>query len=223
MANDIKLPEINLNGLAGSYANNYLYKGVENPLKSMFNTTYTFNNTGELPPNNGQLPSNKAYSMVDINNAPSVLNEKGLNAWTNQEATKVDTITPNSRGLAYNSIISGPNAWTPEQWQNFGAQGGTIDSNNNLQFGTNNMQTGITKEPGMFDWLGSDNMKGVGTIGGLAMSGLGIFNTMNAQKEAKRQWEAENARADEIMAMNREKYNQYKADRDRLNTGYGGK
>lgn len=80
-----------------------------------------------------------------------------------------------------------------------------------------------TTEPGMFDWLGSDNMKGIGTIGGLAMSGLGIFNTMNAQKEAKRQWEAENARADEIMAMNREKYTQYKADRDRLNTGYGGK
>lgn len=179
---EIKLPEINLNGLAGSYANNYLYKGVENPLKSMFNTTYTFNNTGELPPNNGQLPSNKAYSMVDINNAPSVLNEKGLNAWTNQEAAKIDANFSNP------NLVKDPNS-----------------------------------ETGMFDWLGSDNMKGVGTIGGLAMSGLGLWNAMGAQKEAKRQWEAENARADEIMAMNREKYNQYKADRDRLNTGYGGK
>lgn len=135
----------------------------------------------------------------------------------------VNAVSPTSGGLAYNSVISGPNPWTAEQWRNFGSQGGTIDANNNLVFGTNNMQTGASKNEGMFDWLGSDSMKGVGTIGGLAMSGLGLWNAMGAQKEAKRQWEAENARADEIMAMNREKYNQYKADRDRLNTGYGGK
>ena len=41
-----------------------------------------------------------------------------------------------------------------------------------------------------------------------------------ALDQAKSQWEAENARADKILAMNTEKYNQYKADRDRLNSQY---
>ena len=115
-------------------------------------------------------------------------------------------------GLSYDTAIK---QWSPEQWQQFGSLGGTIDVNNNLGLGNT-----TTTQPGMFDWLSSDTMKGVGTIGGLAMSGLGALNTMKAQKQVKQQWEAENARANEIMAMNREKYNQFKADRSKLNSQY---
>ena len=75
---------------------------------------------------------------------------------------------------------------------------------------------------GFTDWLGSDSANNVIGIGGLALSGLGAYNTYKAGKQAKRQWEAENARANEIMAMNREKYNTYKADKARLNAGYSG-
>ena len=68
--------------------------------------------------------------------------------------------------------------------------------------------------------LGSDSMRGIGTLGGLAMSGLGIWNQMGAQKEAKKQWSAENDRANQVMAMNTERYNQWKSDRNRLNSEY---
>lgn len=81
-------------------------------------------------------------------------------------------------------------------------------------------------DKGMFgnamDWMGSDAAKNAIGIGGLALSGLGAYNTYNAGKQAKKQWEAENARANEIMAMNREKYATYKADKARLNAGYSG-
>ena len=43
-----------------------------------------------------------------------------------------------------------------------------------------------------------------------------------ALKQAEKQWEAENDRANEIMAMNREKYNTFKADKARLNSQYAG-
>ena len=123
-------------------------------------------------------------------------------------------------GLAYSSVI---NKWTPEQWQNFGTQGGTIDANNNLVFGTSNLNTGAGT-PSFLDkatnFLGSDSMKGVGTVAGIGMGLANIFNSMSAQKQAKKQWEAENARANELMAMNREKYNTYKADKARLNSQY---
>lgn len=72
------------------------------------------------------------------------------------------------------------------------------------------------------DFLGSDSTKNAIGLGGLAMSGLSAFNAYNAGKLAKKQWEAENARANEIMAMNREKYQTYKADKARLNSGYSG-
>ena len=98
---------------------------------------------------------------------------------------------------------------------------------NNPGLGANLAGKGLFTEQkvegtGILGGLGSDSMKGVGTLGGLAMSGLGIWNTMNAQEQAKKQWEAENARANQVMAMNTEKYNQYKADKTRLNAGYGG-
>ena len=70
------------------------------------------------------------------------------------------------------------------------------------------------------DFLGSDAMKGVGTVAGMGFGLANILNSMSAQKQAKKQWEAENARANELMAMNREKYNTYKADKARLNSQY---
>ena len=75
---------------------------------------------------------------------------------------------------------------------------------------------------GLADFLKSDSLKGIGTIAGI---GSGIFNIMNSKKALKqveKAWEAENNRANEIMAMNREKYNTYKADKARLNSQYVG-
>lgn len=83
-----------------------------------------------------------------------------------------------------------------------------------------NISTNTTTEPGMFDWLGSDNMKGISTIGGLGLGAFNIWNSMNAQAQAKKQWEAENARADKILGMNTERYEQWKADKSRLNSQY---
>ena len=128
-------------------------------------------------------------------------------------------------GLAYSNIVNsdGTSLWSPEQWQNFGAQGGTVDANNNLVFGSNNLNTGTnTSGGGLMIFLGSDSAKNAIGIGGLALSGFGALNTYKAGKQAKKQWEAENARANEIMDMNREKYNTYKADKAKLNAGYSG-
>ena len=75
---------------------------------------------------------------------------------------------------------------------------------------------------GFMDFLGTDTAKNAIGIGGLALSGFGALNTYKAGKQAKKQWEAENARANEIMAMNREKYDTYKTDKAKLNAGYSG-
>lgn len=128
-------------------------------------------------------------------------------------------------GLSYSNIVNsdGTSLWSPEQWQNFGAQGGTVDANNNLVFGSNNLNTGTnTSDGGFMNFLGSDSAKNAIGGGGLALSAFGALNNYKAGKQAKKQWEAENARADEIMAMNREKYQTYKADKSRLNAGYSG-
>lgn len=128
-------------------------------------------------------------------------------------------------GLSYSNIVNsdGTSLWSPEQWQNFGSQGGTVDANNNLVFGSNNLNTGTnTSDGGFMNFLGSDSAKNAIGVGGLALSGFGALNNYKAGKQAKKQWEAENARANEIMAMNREKYNTYKADKARLNSGYSG-
>lgn len=84
------------------------------------------------------------------------------------------------------------------------------------------LSKGFDSGTGLADFLSSDSLKGAGAIAGI---GSGIFNIMNsnkALKQAERAWEAENARANEIMAMNREKYNTYKADKARLNSQYVG-
>ena len=75
---------------------------------------------------------------------------------------------------------------------------------------------------GLADFLSSDYLKGAGTIAGIGSDIFNIMNSRKALKQAERAWEAENARANEIMAMNREKYNTYKADKARLNSQYVG-
>ena len=75
---------------------------------------------------------------------------------------------------------------------------------------------------GFMDWIGTDSAKNAIGLGGLAFTGFGAVNNYRAGQQAKKQWEAENARANEIMAMNREKYATYKADRERLSREYSG-
>ena len=93
-------------------------------------------------------------------------------------------------------------------------------------FGTSSNVGGAGKKysdgSGFMDWVGSDSAKNAIGVGGLALSGFEAYNAYKAGKQAKKQWEAENARANEIMAMNREKYNTYKADKAKLNAGYSG-
>ena len=75
---------------------------------------------------------------------------------------------------------------------------------------------------GLANFLSSDSLKGAGAIAGIGSDIFNIMNSSKALKQAEKAWEAENARANEIMAMNREKYNTYKADKARLNSQYVG-
>lgn len=79
--------------------------------------------------------------------------------------------------MEYNQALG---QWTPEQWQQFGSMGGTIDSNNTLQLGTtdalkeaqigayNRSNLGPTTYGGLTvgDWTG---------LGGLAWQGYNSF------------------------------------------------
>lgn len=97
---------------------------------------------------------------------------------------------------------------------------------------TLNQGTTAATDAGAFGTVG----EGVSNVGSQA-SGLmggasslmsiasGINNIINGKKAlslARDQHNRENARADEIMAMNREKYNTFKADKARLGASYGG-
>ena len=73
---------------------------------------------------------------------------------------------------------------------------------------------------GLGNLLNGDTIKGLGTGIGIFTDLWGMNNQKKALKQAERQWEAENARANEIMAMNKEKYETYKADKARLNSQY---
>ena len=91
--------------------------------------------------------------------------------------------------------------------------------------------SGVTEgleEGGLSSMLSSPNnalsgiggIKGLGTIAGIGTDIYGIVNQNKALKQAKTAWEAENARANEVMAMNKEKYETFKADKAKLNAGY---
>ena len=61
--------------------------------------------------------------------------------------------------------------WTPEQWQEFGANGGIVGSNGELIFGN-----GTSNELGTMDWL-NKNQGGLGTIMKGAGLGLSAYDT----------------------------------------------
>ena len=72
------------------------------------------------------------------------------------------------------------------------------------------------------DLEGVGGFEGLGKGIGLGLYGMGIMNQRKGAKLAKQAWEAENARANEIMAMNREKYDTFKKDKAALNASYSG-
>lgn len=72
------------------------------------------------------------------------------------------------------------------------------------------------------DLEGIGGFEGLGKGIGLGLDVMGIRNERKGAKLAKQAWEAENARANEIMAMNREKYDTFKKDKAALNASYSG-
>ena len=84
------------------------------------------------------------------------------------------------------------------------------------------LSKGFDNSNGLGKLINSDSFKGLGTAVGIGTDIWGMMNQKKALKQAEKAWEAENARANEIMAMNREKYNTYKADKARLNSQYAG-
>ena len=134
----------------------------------------------------------------------------------------------NNGGLAYTLSNNGNGSYVASNGSNSYTYGNAADAASaldDLNFGVGQTGGGGSGEgfgAGLAGFLSSDSLKGAGTIAGI---GSGIFNIMNSKKalkQAERAWEAENNRANEIMAMNREKYNTYKADKARLNSQYAG-
>ena len=134
----------------------------------------------------------------------------------------------NKGGLAYTLGNNGNGSYTTSNGSNSYTYGNAADAASaldDLNFGIGQTGGGSSGEgfgAGLANFLSSDSLKGAGAIAGI---GSGIFNIMNSKKalkQAEKAWEAENNRANEIMAMNREKYNTYKADKARLNSQYVG-
>lgn len=67
---------------------------------------------------------------------------------------------------------------------------------------------------------GIGGIKGLGTIAGIGTDIFGIVNQNKALRQAKTAWNAENARANEVMAMKKDQYDTFKADKAKLNAGY---
>lgn len=84
------------------------------------------------------------------------------------------------------------------------------------------LSKGFDNSSGLGKLFNSDNFKGLGTAVGIGTDIWGMLNQKKALKQAERQWEAENARANRIMAINEEKYNTFKTDKARLNSQYAG-
>ena len=133
----------------------------------------------------------------------------------------------NNGGLAYTLGNNGNGYYTVSNGSNSYTYGNAADAASaldDLNFGIGQTGGGSGEGfgAGLSNFLSSDSLKGAGAIAGI---GSGIFNIMNSKKalkQAEKAWEAENNRANEIMAMNREKYNTYKADKARLNSQYVG-
>ena len=134
----------------------------------------------------------------------------------------------NKGGLAYTLGNSGNGSYVVSNGSNSYTYGNAVDAASaldDLNFGIGQTGGGSSGEgfgAGLANFLSSDYLKGAGTIAGIGSSIFNIMNSRKALKLAERQWEAENKRANEIMAMNREKYNTYKADKAKLNSQYVG-
>ena len=134
----------------------------------------------------------------------------------------------NNGGLAYTLSNNGNGSYVASNGSNSYTYSNAADAAaglDDLNFGIG--RTGIGGsgkgfDTGLADFLGGDSLKGIGTIAGIGSDIFNIMNSNKALKQAERAWEAENARANEIMAINREKYNTYKADKARLNSQYVG-
>ena len=134
----------------------------------------------------------------------------------------------NKGGLAYTLGNNGNGSYVASNGSNSYTYGNAADAASaldDLNFGIGQTGGGSSGEgfgAGLANFLSSDSLKGAGAIAGI---GSGIFNIINsnkALKQAEKAWEAENNRANEIMSMNREKYNTYKADKAKLNSQYVG-
>ena len=135
----------------------------------------------------------------------------------------------NNGGLAYTLGNNGNGSYTASNGSNSYTYGNAADAASaldDLNFGIGQtggvVSSGEGFGAGLADFLSGDSLKGVGTIAGVGSSIFNILNSKKALKQAEKAWEAENARANEIMAMNREKYNTYKADKAKLNSQYVG-
>ena len=133
----------------------------------------------------------------------------------------------NNGGLAYTLGNNGNGSYVVSNGSNSYTYGNAADAAaglDGLNFGTSQAGSaaGNGLGSGLSGFLSSDTLKGLGTIAGIGSGVFNIINSRSALKQAERAWEAENARANEIMAMNREKYNTYKADKARLNSQYVG-
>jgi len=143
-----------------------------------------------------------------------------------------------------NSLASGNNL-TPNQalannaYEAFNLkypQGSNVFNQSAYNADLNTLNTGAANATtsGAFNTVG-DEIKGLARpnsagsiLGGLStgvsiIGGINdIMNSRRAIKSAEKQLSKDNARKDELMAMNREKYNTYKADRARLAAEYKG-
>lgn len=130
-------------------------------------------------------------------------------------------VDPNNSLGAGNSRPVNLNSDTSNQGGgiDFSSLGGSIMSGVGSLFGGSGSGAGGNSS-GLGSLLNSDAFKGFGTAVGIGTDIWGMFNQKKALKQAERQWEAENARANKIMAMNEEKYNTFKADKARLNSQY---
>ena len=162
---------------------------------------------------------------LDFSGKPIDLNEYiDTNTYSNSALTKNDGL-----GTIAGSVFDARPSWFTKA----GTYTGTDGVSTNLTTPEFNAikSSGVTEgleEGGLSSMLSNPNnalsgiggIKGLGTIAGIGTDIFGIVNQNKALKQAKTAWNAENARANEVMAMKKEQYDTFKADKAKLNAGY---
>ena len=134
-----------------------------------------------------------------------------------------DLFGGNNGGLAYTLSNNGNGSYVASNGSNSYTYSNAADAAaalDDLNFGTS--QVGGAAQAGGSGTGLSGYLSGASAVAGIGSDIFNIMNSRKALKQAERAWEAENARANEIMTMNREKYNTYKKDKARLNSQYAG-